>query len=1141
MANPFDFARNLYRKVSPRVKQWANTAPQVSGLINPQRQQAGNNLLRGQINLVPNRQNLIGSTAPPLNPYAQRLGGEVFKSLIYSPESKKLFPTSLLRSENQPEMPRPTFNPRTRRMEYSREDIQKMAYDPRTTNIGLALGLTGPISKSLASKLPVNKLPTQATKGAQPPLYDIAKEPRVQGQMKNLSEAGKKMTIDAEMSRRPVINEPDMDYILRRAGASPDEIASGKITVYRATENGKILPGDFVSPDKSVLKPYFDQRVETGRTPKIVSQKVDIKDLVIGDEVTDFVYRPTQNVKMEDIRTLVDSPRGRGESLSPLAARIGPQGSVSSFDSPTTPKNVPQGGLDDISELQKRGLASGFAGDTPTQASKGVDRTGLTGKQLNIPNEKLYQPNLSETLDQRVARVSKESGYTPGSLQKGTGETGLQPQGMDPAATSYKTRFQVQQEVEQLSKPPSTPQAKARPYQSLDDIVPNFKDEIKNVPPTKKVNLTDYIRTPDRVLKKIGLGQESQLLKDQYRKYQIELPKEIAKVTEWAKRAPDKGASQRIFKYLDGQEVQLKPNELKVADEIRVYLKEWAGKLGLPEDKQIKNYITHLFDDQLIQKEFDPDLAALIQDQVPGSVYDPFLQKRYGIGGFKEDAWQALDAYIKRGVRKYNMDPALDQLKKASEKLEPMSLNYVKRLGARINLRPTEIDNLIDNFIKSTPVGYRMTARPVAYASRKIRQTIYRGALGMNVGSAVRNLTQGANTYAKLGERYAIKGYMDMFADMVRNGDELKRVGVLSDNIIQDRSMNATKKFWEKADKGLFFMFDFAERINRGAAYFGAKAKALSKGLSEEDAIKAGIKMVEDTQFTFGSVDTPLALQSDLIKVATQFQSYGIKQTEFLAEMIKNKEFGGALRFVGANLVMIATFGKLFGMKWQDMIPFYETLKGGKFPASPAVQAVQGLGGAMFGDEDQKAEGVKKLKGLGKLLIPGGAQINKTLEGVGAVNEGASLTPTGRVRFEVEKTPENYAKGALFGQYNLPGAREYFDNMGKSKAQIAHEKLKKLPKEQAAAEFDRLIKENPDLAKEVIEYIKDEQLGLTPQERKIRNLPIKDGSRPRAIAKLFKNKSQEEKAKLWEDLVKKKVITKEVARVLNQMKEAGKL
>lgn len=173
-------------------------------------------------------------------------------------------------------------------------------------------------------------------------LYDIASEPRVQGQMKNLSDAGKRMTIEAERSRRPVINEPDVNYVLSRAGASPEEIASGKITVYRATENGKILPGDFVTPNKDVIKPYFDQRVETGRKPEIISQKVAIKDLVIGDEITDFVYRPRDIMQQSGrpsagsaVATASNTPTGTGavtpdNPLNPRVAQPTIDGAISS-------------------------------------------------------------------------------------------------------------------------------------------------------------------------------------------------------------------------------------------------------------------------------------------------------------------------------------------------------------------------------------------------------------------------------------------------------------------------------------------------------------------------------------------------------------------------------------------------------------------------------------------------------------------------------------------------------------------------------------------------------------------------------------------------------------------------------------------
>ena len=38
-------------------------------------------------------------------------------------------------------------------------------------------------------------------------------------------------------------------------------------------------------------------------------------------------------------------------------------------------------------------------------------------------------------------------------------------------------------------------------------------------------------------------------------------------------------------------------------------------------------------------------------------------------------------------------------------------------------------------------------------------------------------------------------------------------------------------------------LFELAEKINRGSAYFGAKARALSKGMSEQQAVQEGINM----------------------------------------------------------------------------------------------------------------------------------------------------------------------------------------------------------------------------------------------------------------------------------------------------------
>jgi len=573
-------------------------------------------------------------------------------------------------------------------------------------------------------------------------------------------------------------------------------------------------------------------------------------------------------------------------------------------------------------------------------------------------------------------------------------------------------------------KAPTTPLQKVSQVQSK---VPGTKalPEIISREPIKvgeKVGILDYLRTPDRVLKKIGLEKEATHLRGQYEKYVKELPQEIDKITQWSKQvSPDSNV--RIFKYLDGQDVALSKNELKVANEIKGYLKGWAEKLGLPEDKRITNYITHIFEKDFIQKEFDPDMAKLIKDRVPGSVYDPFVEQRLGKMGYIEDTWRALDAYVKRATRKVNLDPALKQIKEVSKTLEDSQLDYVKKYTAGINMRPTWVDSAFDNTFKQI-FGYRAGQRPTNLLTRTARQAVFRGTLGLNVGTALRNLTQGVNTYAKLGEKYIVKGYWDLLA---KGSDELKQVGVLADNLIQDRNLNVKRQFVQKLDKVLFYFFDTAEKINRGSAYYGAKARALGKGLSEAEAIEAGKKMVRDTQFTFGSIDTPVALQSDIVKMMAQFQTFTLKQAEFLGEMAKNKEYAGLVRYTLGSIAMLYSIGELIGLEPKDMIPSF------RIGIPPTLQTPVEIGKAIAGAPDDYGNvptTEERLSNIGESLIPyipGGVQVKKTIQGLTDVSQGYSESASGRLRYPVAQGVGQTIRGGLFGRHNLPEAQEYYD------------------------------------------------------------------------------------------------------------------
>ncbi len=591
--------------------------------------------------------------------------------------------------------------------------------------------------------------------------------------------------------------------------------------------------------------------------------------------------------------------------------------------------------------------------------------------------------------------------------------------------TVLSLRPELEQEtlsLQALADQSSLPEYSGLP--SLQEIVIDTATPVK-----KKVGILDYWRTPDRVLEKIGMSNNAKEIRVSYENYLSELPQHLAVLQEWNDRALKYASSDyKIFQYLDGElkrvrdgvtgklVVDLKPEEYLVAEEIKAYLKDWALRLNLPEDNQISHYITHIFEDNFIEKEFDEDMAKIIRNKIPGQVYDPFLEKRLGKKGYIQSARQALEAYMKRAVRKANMDTALEHLKRDAQKLELSQYQYVKKFADSVNLRPSDVDNLVDNTIKQL-FGYRFGGRPTARATRTLRKMIFRGSLGLNFNSAVRNLTQGVNTYAKLGEKYTAIGYTKLLTQV--GSKELVEHNILGQDMVQDKTLSVVNRFVQKADTGLFAMFQMAEKINRGAAYWGAKAKGIDEGMSETQAIDYAKKIVRDTQFQFGSIDSPLALRSDIAKTFFQFGSYSVKQAEFLAEALGKKNWGGVIRYILASLFIVVTVGKLFNIKYSDFIPnplAMFGIGGSKFGApslalpSEIMKAILDVPGPYGKQRDWTQKG-KDIARAGVVYVPGGVQGMKLWSGLS--------TYFGDTKNKIEDSKTNLFKAATGGKANL--------------------------------------------------------------------------------------------------------------------------
>jgi hypothetical protein len=577
------------------------------------------------------------------------------------------------------------------------------------------------------------------------------------------------------------------------------------------------------------------------------------------------------------------------------------------------------------------------------------------------------------------------------------------------------------------------------------------KEGQKRTPVGLKIGWLEKLSTPFYVLQKLGLRENYQELKQAHFEMYKESKSVREKLISWMKEVPGQESNEKIFNYLDGQKVELSPTEMKVAQEIKVWLENWADRLQLPHEERITNYITHIFpkDDAA---EIPEEIAVLIRDKIPGEVYNPFLLERMGAEGYVKDTWRALEAYGKRGVRKVHMDPALENLKEATSKLsEDSQIQYVQDFIHNVNMRPTKADVVNDNTIKKI-FGSKLGARPTRAITLGLRKMISGAKIAGSLVTFAKNLTQGVNTFSQLGTKYTLIGYINLFKKGA--GQELENNGVLLSSVAEDQIHSAVRKWAEAYDKVLYANMNASEFINRGAAYFGAKAQFMAGKVSdkefkqafgqdkpegyvpsEQDAIDYGKFMAEKTQFVFGALDNPVLLNSDMMKTAFQFQTFTLKQQEYLIRMIGDKEWGKLARYIMSSMLLFAYIGGAFGMKWSDSFPFF------KLGKPPFIQFLyddlfkQGiLGEDQYGN---KLDTMDKVQVVGKSLftnvVPMGAQLNRSYEGFNAVNAGKSTTRGGSFQYKIEKTPMNYVRGTLFGKSNLTEAKEYYKNKDSKK------------------------------------------------------------------------------------------------------------
>src|SRR3990167_7869251 len=631
-------------------------------------------------------------------------------------------------------------------------------------------------------------------------------------------------------------------------------------------------------------------------------------------------------------------------------------------------------------------------------------------------------------------------------------------------------------------KIPTTPEERiARPTQSATEAIPSEKAkalkstqlaqqqsqflegyqprtspiiESSRTPYSKRIHIVDrYGSSPRKVLTKIGLGSEFIELRSAKNNARLKTESRQEQIRMWAKANPGTKANVRIAKFLDGQThiKSLKPHEQILVKEIRTILDNYARKLGLvPGSGYLNDYFPHIFDKKSMRAELPEDIALRImqQEDPASSTYNPFLTKRHGVEGYKLDTWSALDAFFRKAERSLNMDPILQKINAKTEQgMEATQYAYIKDFIDRVNFRPTRTDTETDNLIKQI-FGDTLGPRPTRLVTGKINRSASRGAFWFNPKTAIRNITQGVNTYAELGERWTVQGYVTMAKKLAtQDFAELHREGILESGIAEDHKVKpAFESGMEKADKAGFSMMRFTEFINRAPAYYGAKAKKIyelkSQGIAgleaERSAIEYAKDVVEDTQFRYDELGNPIGLSSDIAKTITKFQTYTIKQLEFLGRKLKTRDIKGLTRYAMGSMGVLVSVGSAIGLKLTDFLPGARILEEGKYvppllqPLLSAAAAALNVPGK-YGETRKEENPIMRIaldKDVQKSLLlffPRSVEGRRLIQSTKTYKRGGKISKSGKsMTFPVDTDdPLNVFKLFLLGEYETKEGQEY--------------------------------------------------------------------------------------------------------------------
>ena len=444
-----------------------------------------------------------------------------------------------------------------------------------------------------------------------------------------------------------------------------------------------------------------------------------------------------------------------------------------------------------------------------------------------------------------------------------------------------------------------------------DEVIPPLVAD--KIPIVQDIGAKERVRPSRKVFEKMGLYEEykgiqrAEVLQGEARQ---EFAKKLKEVNKWV----DRKRRFVVFRELEnpGSQTGLTFNEKRAVAWFKKFFDEWADVLNLPQNKRIKNYITHIFEADIaaqlkLKHPLDVAIVRALEYRTPKTIFNPFLQERLGATvGLIEDPFSAASAYESRQLRVLYYEPLLQKIAAiANDEATPQAARtYLLDYSQRMTGKPSKLDLEINNTLREigekiaklpggAPFARFLTrGNPSGMASYQFTSALYTLWLGFKATSAIRNLSQHTLIIGEVGPVHFANGIRLRFTEEGKAAlDESlvwrSRRAAFLPGIDDSFASRWTDKFRESA----LYMFRLADAQNVKDAFLAgySEAKSLLPEADRQVWIDRGDEVAADTQYLYTKMNSMAMSQTSLGRVFSVLTTWSVNWMELMTKWVSRR------------------------------------------------------------------------------------------------------------------------------------------------------------------------------------------------------------------------------------------------------------